>query len=83
MRSVPRGPFQEMTGLRADISSVKTSLPGNIEDEDLIDGEPFKPQPVHVRTGMSFTLARLKFAEISHKQIWQANNNSHPPYSFM
>jgi hypothetical protein len=62
---------------------VKTSLPGNIEDEDLIDGQPFRPQPTNVRTGMSFTLARLKFAEIAHKQIWQANNTHHRPYSFM
>lgn len=32
---------------------------------------------------MSFMLARLKFAEIAHRQIWQANNNNHPPYSFI
>lgn len=32
---------------------------------------------------MSFQLARFKFAEISHRQIWQANNNNHPPYSFV
>jgi hypothetical protein len=63
--------------------SVKTALPANIEDEDLIDGQPLRPQPPHIRTGMSFQLARLKFAEITHRQIWQANNNNHPPYSFM
>jgi hypothetical protein len=32
---------------------------------------------------MSFQLARLKFAEITHKQIWQANLNSRVPYSFV
>lgn len=32
---------------------------------------------------MSFILARYKFAEITHRQIWQANLNMHPPYSFM
>jgi hypothetical protein len=32
---------------------------------------------------MSFQLAKLKFAEISQRQIWQANNNNHPPYSFI
>ncbi|WRT64492.1 uncharacterized protein IL334_001424 [Kwoniella shivajii] len=62
---------------------IKTALPANIEDEDIIDGQPFNPQPLAVRTGMSFQLARLKFAEISQRQIWQANNNHHPPYSFI
>ncbi|WVR04862.1 hypothetical protein IAU60_001874 [Kwoniella sp. DSM 27419] len=62
---------------------IKTALPGNIEDEDIIDGQPFQPQPLQVRTGMSFQLARLKFAEITQRQIWQANNNHHPPYSFI
>ncbi|WVF69491.1 hypothetical protein IAT40_004268 [Kwoniella sp. CBS 6097] len=62
---------------------IKTALPSNIEDEDIIDGQPFRPQPLQVRTGMSFQLARLKFAEITQRQIWQANNNHHPPYSFI
>nr|ODN88678.1 nuclear protein [Cryptococcus depauperatus CBS 7841] len=62
---------------------IKTALPANIEDEDIIDGLPIRPQPLNVRTGMSFQLARLKFAEISQRQIWQANNNNHPPYSFV
>ncbi|WVQ69581.1 uncharacterized protein L199_007801 [Kwoniella botswanensis] len=62
---------------------IKTALPANIEDEDIIDDQPFKPQPISVRTGMSFQLARLKFAEITQRQIWQANNNHHPPYSFI
>nr|XP_019008195.1 nuclear protein [Kwoniella pini CBS 10737]OCF46976.1 nuclear protein [Kwoniella pini CBS 10737] len=62
---------------------IKTALPANIEDEDIIDDRPFKPQPISVRTGMSFQLARLKFAEITQRQIWQANNNHHPPYSFI
>nr|XP_018265162.1 nuclear protein [Kwoniella dejecticola CBS 10117]OBR87320.1 nuclear protein [Kwoniella dejecticola CBS 10117] len=62
---------------------IKTALPANIEDEDIIDERPFKPQPISVRTGMSFQLARLKFAEITQRQIWQANNNHHPPYSFI
>jgi hypothetical protein len=38
---------------------------------------------MNVRTRMSFQLAKLKFAEISQRQIWQANNNNHPPYSFI
>lgn len=63
--------------------SVKTALPANIEDEDLIDGQPLRAQPLNVRTRMSFQLAKLKFAEISQRQIWQANNNNHPPYSFI
>jgi hypothetical protein len=58
-------------------------LPANIEDEDLTDDQPLNAQPLNVRTGMSFSLARIKFAEITHRQIWQANNASHPPYSFM
>ncbi|ORY21258.1 hypothetical protein BCR39DRAFT_569954 [Naematelia encephala] len=62
---------------------IKTALPANIEDEDIIDDQPLKPQPMSVRTRMSFQLARLKFAEISHRQIWQANNHNHPPYSFI
>ena len=66
----------------ADVA-VKTSLPANIEDEDIIDGQPLKPKPLSVRTAMSFQLARLKFAEISHRQIWQANNTPHSPYSFV
>ncbi|WVQ77583.1 hypothetical protein IAR50_007271 [Cryptococcus sp. DSM 104548] len=62
---------------------IKTALPANIEDEDIIDGMPLRPQPLSVRTSMSFQLARLRFAEISQRQIWQANNNNHPPYSFV
>ncbi|TXT08180.1 uncharacterized protein COLE_05104 [Cutaneotrichosporon oleaginosum] len=62
---------------------IKTALPANIEDEDLVDGQPLCPQPLNVRTRMSFQLAKLKFAEISQRQIWQANNNNHPPYSFI
>ncbi|KAK8847674.1 hypothetical protein IAR55_005533 [Kwoniella newhampshirensis] len=62
---------------------IKTALPANVEDEDIIDGQPLKPQPLNVRTGMSFQLARLKFVEITQRQIWQANNNNHPPYSFI
>lgn len=62
---------------------IKTALPANIEDEDIVDGKPFEPKPLNVRTRMSFQLAKLKFAEISQRQIWQANNNNHPPYSFM
>ena len=63
--------------------AVKTALPANIEDQDLIDGQPLRPQPPHIRTGMSFHLARIKFTEISHRIIWQANTHSHTPYSFM
>lgn len=63
--------------------AVKSALPANIEDEDLIDGQPLRAQRMNVRTRMSFQLAKLKFAEISQRQIWQANNNNHPPYSFM
>ncbi|GMK56923.1 hypothetical protein CspeluHIS016_0307630 [Cutaneotrichosporon spelunceum] len=62
---------------------IKTALPANIEDEDLDDDQPLRPQPPDVRTRMSFQLAKLKFAEISQRQIWQANNNNHPPYSFI
>ena len=59
-------------------------MPGNIEDDDLVDGQPFKPQPPNVYTRMSFQLARLKFAEIGHRQIWAANNNQpDSPYSFI
>ncbi|TXT13049.1 hypothetical protein VHUM_01450 [Vanrija humicola] len=62
---------------------IKSAMPANIEDEDLIDGQPLRAQRMNVRTKMSFQLAKLKFAEISQRQIWQANNNNHPPYSFI
>jgi hypothetical protein len=65
------------------MSIVKTALPANIEDEDLIDGETLKAQPLSVRTKMSYQLARLKFSEQAYKQIWQANNGGSPPYSWM
>lgn len=32
---------------------------------------------------MSYHLARLRFAEISQRQIWQANASPHPPYTFI
>jgi hypothetical protein len=67
----------------AYLAVVKTALPANIEDVDIIDGQPLRPKPAHIRTAMSFQLAKLKFAEISQRQIWQANKNSHPPYSFI
>lgn len=63
--------------------AVKTALPANIDDEDIIDGQKLQPKPLPMRTSMSFILARYKFAEITHRQIWQANLNMHPPYSFM
>ncbi|ORX35880.1 fungal-specific transcription factor domain-domain-containing protein [Kockovaella imperatae] len=63
---------------------IKTAMPGNIEDDDLVDGQPFRPQPVNVYTRMSFQLARLKFAEIGHRQIWAANNSPiESPYPFI
>jgi hypothetical protein len=47
------------------LTIVKTALPANIEDEDLIDGQPLVPKPISVRTKMSYQLARIKFAEFS------------------
>src|SRR4051794_40009195 len=32
---------------------------------------------------MSYHLSRIRFAEISQRQIWQANASPHPPYSFI
>lgn len=58
-------------------------MPSNVEDEDIIDGQPLHAQPLHVRTGMSFTLARLQFILIAYRQIMAANMHRHPPYSFM
>lgn len=66
-----------------EIIIVKTALPANIEDEDLIDGESLKAKPLNVRTKMSYQLARLKFNELAYKQIWQANNGGNPPYSWV
>lgn len=54
-----------------------------VNDEDIIEGRPIDPKPLSVRTDMSYHLARLRFAEISQRQIWQANASPHPPYSFM
>jgi hypothetical protein len=62
---------------------VKTALPANIEDEDLIDGEPLRAKPLNVRTRMSYQLARLSLSEQAYKQIWQANNGGSPPYSWV
>jgi hypothetical protein len=64
-------------------SIVKTALPANVEDEDIHDDQPLVPKPITQRTGMSYHLARLRFAEISQRQIYQANSSPHPPYSFM
>jgi hypothetical protein len=62
---------------------VKTALPANINDEDLVEGQPLRPRPLSERTSLSYQLSRLRFAEISQRQIWQANASPHPPYSFM
>jgi hypothetical protein len=63
--------------------SVKTGLPANIEDENLIDGNPLLPQPLTMRTKMSYQLARLQFARFTYKQIWQVNNKTAVIYSEM
>ncbi|KAJ9100658.1 hypothetical protein QFC21_003703 [Naganishia friedmannii] len=55
----------------------------NVNDEDISDSYPLEPKPLSVRTDMSYHLARLRFAEISQRQIWQANASPHPPYSFI
>lgn len=62
---------------------IKTALPANVNDEDISDSHPLEPKPLSVRTDMSYHLARLRFAEISQRQIWQANASPHPPYSFI
>ena len=62
---------------------IKTAPPANIEDNDLSDDKPLRPQPPHVWTRMSFQIAKLKFAEIGHRQIWAANQAMHSPYSFV
>ncbi|KAJ9094899.1 hypothetical protein QFC19_007755 [Naganishia cerealis] len=62
---------------------IKTALPANVNDEDISDLHPLEPKPLSVRTDMSYHLARLRFAEISQRQIWQANASPHPPYSFI
>jgi hypothetical protein len=62
---------------------VKTALPANVNDVDLVDGQPLRPRPLTERTELSYQLSRLRFAEISQRQIWQANASPHPPYSFM
>lgn len=62
---------------------IKTALPANVNDEDLIEGQPLRPKPLSERTSMSYHLARLRFAEISQRQIWQANASPHPPYTFI
>ncbi len=62
---------------------IKTALPANVNDEDVVEGQPLIAKPLSERTGMSYHLARLRFAEISQRQIWQANASPHPPYSFM
>jgi hypothetical protein len=54
-----------------------------VNDEDIVEGRPIEPKPLSTRTDMSYHLARLRFAEISQRQIWQANASPHPPYSFM
>ena len=64
-------------------SIVKTALPANVNDEDLVEGQPLRPRPLSERTELSYHLSRLRFAEISQRQIWQANASPHPPYSFM
>ncbi|EIW71088.1 hypothetical protein TREMEDRAFT_11544, partial [Tremella mesenterica DSM 1558] len=62
---------------------IRTALPANIDDEDLIDGLPLRAKPLNVRTTMSFQLAKFKFAEIAHRQISQEMNMPHVPYSFV
>ena len=44
---------------------------------------PLEPKPKHVCTIMSYSLTRTALAEITHRQIWQANSNQQPPYSFI
>ena len=63
--------------------TVKTALPANVNDEDIVEGQPLRPRPLSERTELSYHLSRLRFAEISQRQIWQANASPHPPYSFM
>jgi hypothetical protein len=58
-------------------------LPPQLDDEDIVDGQPIRSKPISTRTSMSYHLSRIRFAEISQRQIWQANASPHPPYSFI
>ncbi|KAJ7921378.1 fungal-specific transcription factor domain-containing protein [Mycena leptocephala] len=45
-----------------------TGFPANINDSDLVDGQPFTTQPSHTYTEMTFSLRRLHFVEL-YRQI--------------
>lgn len=80
---IPDGSLTNGTVFVPPVCPVKTALPANVNDDQIVEGEPLRPRPLSERTSMSYHLARLRFAEISQRQIWQANASPHPPYSFM
>ncbi|KAF8215783.1 fungal-specific transcription factor domain-containing protein [Mycena galopus ATCC 62051] len=49
-------------------SQNHTGFPANINDCDLVDGQPFVPQPPHTYTEITFSLCRLRFVEL-YRQI--------------
>ncbi|KAJ7269352.1 fungal-specific transcription factor domain-containing protein [Mycena haematopus] len=49
-------------------SQNHTGLPANMNDCDLVEGQPFVPQPSQTYTEMTFTLCRLRFVEL-YRQI--------------
>ncbi|KAL7410872.1 hypothetical protein BDY24DRAFT_397888 [Mrakia frigida] len=59
---------------------MTTAFPGNIRDEDLIDGQPFRPLPLDVHTPMSYHLTRLRLIETAYQVIYIMNHSPHPPY---
>ncbi|KAJ7921327.1 fungal-specific transcription factor domain-containing protein [Mycena leptocephala] len=56
-----------------------TGFPANINDSDLVDGQPFTPQPPHTYTEMTFSLRRLCFVEF-YRQI--VDNKAPADYGF-
>ncbi|KAJ7665424.1 hypothetical protein DFH06DRAFT_1390944 [Mycena polygramma] len=62
-------------------SQNHTGFPANINDCDLVDGQPFAPMPPHAYTEMTFSLCRLRFVEL-YRQIVD-NMQAPTGYSFV
>ncbi|TIB79927.1 hypothetical protein E3Q22_02212 [Wallemia mellicola] len=63
-------------------SQNKCCLPSNIDDDDLIDGQPLVAKPMSVYTSMTYQLTRLRSLEHVRAIVDEYNENGHLSLEF-
>ncbi|KIY73644.1 hypothetical protein CYLTODRAFT_416675 [Cylindrobasidium torrendii FP15055 ss-10] len=64
-------------------SQNHTALPANINDSDLVDGQPLRARPPQEYTEMTFALARLRFVHLYREIVDEMNSPVGTGYNFV